>query len=182
MKYTFFALAMCCVLLSACKSTQTTTQNTPTVYDEDLTPYLTKYQAVTKTDKIKIEDKTTQETPIKVVNNNPTQQPSKSHNTQIDSLTEQLYTYSKNVKAVQGYRILVFSGADREEAQRIETDIIHNLQEKAEMSYDKPNFRVRVGHYIQRLEAYKTYAKIRKNYPNAIIILDKVSIESRRKR
>jgi hypothetical protein len=165
-------------LLYGCKPTQTTTQTT-TVYDEDITKYLTKYNAVAIPQKITVENPVAQSS-TQITSTTAT--PKRHINSEMETILASLYEFSNNIKTVQGYRILVYSGTDREEALKIETDISSNLQERAELSYDKPNFRVRVGHYIQRLEAYKTYAKIRKTYPNAIIVLDKVSIESRRRR
>jgi hypothetical protein len=169
----------------ACTPTKVT-QGTSYANDEDLTPYLKKYAAVSNPEKLKLNTSTVPQTPV-VTNNvetkvSNTDLPNQNDNLKMDSLREQLYEFNRNVKSIQGYRILVYSGSDREEAQRIETDIRTNFQERADMSYDKPNFRIRVGSYIQRLEAYKTYMKLRKNYPNAIIVLDKIGIDSRRKR
>jgi hypothetical protein len=173
-------------LLQSCSTSSKTSQGSqqPKVYDEDLTGYLTIYPNVETPKKIvltskKMTNEGTEPTPtVKEMK----EMPNNHDNLRVDSLLTALYDFSQNIKSVQGYRILVYSGTEREEAQKIETDIEANLQERADMSYDKPNFRVHVGSYIQRLEAYKTYVKLRKNYPNAIIVLDKIGIEARRRR
>jgi len=180
--------ALCIVGFSlaftACTTTQSTTSTTTGVYDEDLTGYLKKYDAIAPPEKIKI-NPAAQGIALKettVPRSKTVDLPTKHDNIRMDSLMAALYEFNKTVTSIQGYRISVYSGADRQEAQRIENDIQRNLQENAEMSYDKPNFRVRVGSYIQRLEAYKTYKKVQKSYPNAIIVLDKINIDARRKR
>jgi SPOR domain len=178
-----------CVIITACGTTKPTTTNTNSGgYDENLVSYLKKYTEIPAPEKVKI----TQE-PITQPVNQPinevviakkttTELPNRHDNVQMDTLMAALYEFNKTVKSVQGYRISVYSGSDRQEAQKIETDIQRNLLERAEMSYDKPNFRVRVGSFIQRLEAYKTYKKLHKVYPNAIIVLDKININARRRR
>lgn len=174
------------LLLQSCATSSKTSQGNqpPKVYDEDLTGYLSRYPTVEAPKKMMLTGKqTTAEVTASTPTSNKTKEAPNNHdNLRVDSLLTTLYDFSQNIKSVQGYRILVYSGTEREEAQKIETDIETNLQERADMSYDKPNFRVRVGSYIQRLEAYKTYVKLRKNYPNAIIVLDKIGIEARRRR
>jgi hypothetical protein len=191
--YLFLVFILANLLLS-CGTTKVSNTNTNTVYEEDISIHLQKYPNIPKPEPILIDSKNTTNhtntqnlpnTTKQVATNKTTGvfvAPSQTNNLAMDSLLTALYDFSKNIKSVQGYRILVYSGSDREEAQKIENDIERNLQERAEMSYDKPNFRVRVGSFIQRLEAYKTYKKLQKAYPNAIIVLDKINIDARRKR
>lgn len=175
-----------CAIITACGTTKPTTNTNSGVYDENLVSYLKKYTEVPTPEKVKIT--VTQESVNQPINEVviakkiTNELPNRHDNVQMDTLMSALYEFNKTVKSVQGYRISVYSGSDRQEAQKIENNIERNLQERAEMSYDKPNFRVRVGSFIQRLEAYKTYKKLHKVYPNAIIVLDKINIDARRKR
>ncbi len=182
---------VCLFILCGCGTTLGISQgnNSSQNVEEDFTVCLTSYPAPETPKKLVINSQTsngtTNSTPTNVplVTTVAAQTPLAAHdNARMDSLMTALYDFSKSVKSVQGYRILVYSGTSREEAQGIETDIETNLQERADMSYDKPNFQVRVGYYLQRLEAHKTYIKLRKTYPNAIIIPYKIGIESRRRR
>ncbi len=179
-----------CAIITACGTTKPITTNTNSgVYDENLGSYLKKYAEVPAPEKVKITQESITQKPIRqpvnqvvTIKKTTAELPNRHDNVQMDTLMSALYEFNKTVKSVQGYRISVYSGSDRQEAQKIENNIERNLQERADMSYDKPNFRVRVGSFIQRLEAYKTYKKLHKVYPNAIIVLDKINIDARRKR
>jgi hypothetical protein len=176
-----------CVIITACGTTKPATTNTNSgVYDENLVSYLKKYAEIPAPEKVKImvaQEPVNQPTnEVVIAKKTTTELPNRHDNVQMDTLMAALYEFNKTVKSVQGYRISVYSGSDRQEAQKIENNIERNLLERADMSYDKPNFRVRVGSFIQRLEAYKTYKKLHKVYPSAIIVLDKINIDARRRR
>jgi hypothetical protein len=80
-------------------------------------------------------------------------------------------------KFIDGFTIQLYSGTKRDlamEAKKVLTtrhpDLIGDLV------YQQPNFRVKVGRYFTRLEAYKDFAALRKNFPAAIIIPEKILV------
>jgi hypothetical protein len=78
---------------------------------------------------------------------------------------------------IDGFTIQIYSGLKREEALNVKKDLSVALPElDAEVQYVQPNFRVRAGKYYDRLQAQKDYLTIRKHFPNAIVIPDRIPI------
>ena len=45
------------------------------------------------------------------------------------------------------------------------------------MEYKEPSFIVRLGNYFNREEAYRTYSEIKGDYPDALIINDRINVD-----
>ncbi|MBS9767289.1 MAG: SPOR domain-containing protein [Flavobacteriaceae bacterium] len=77
-----------------------------------------------------------------------------------------------NTENLQGYRVQVFSGNanEREKAQNIATTIENEHNVKAYVEYEQPHFKVRVGNFIDKIEAIKLKHKLAKSYPNTYIV------------
>ncbi len=79
-------------------------------------------------------------------------------------------------RSLFGYAVQVYSGGihetanySRGKAMSIEPDM------KAVLSYETPNYKVRLGEFYSHFEAHSTYLKIKKHFPNAIIVRRKFS-------
>ena len=46
----------------------------------------------------------------------------------------------------------------------------------AELEYNQPKFRVRVGNYFSRLEAQKDLIRLKRPFPNAILVPEKIMV------
>lgn len=89
---------------------------------------------------------------------------------QLDHLLARKKAVSAQVKYVQGYTIQVYAGGSRKEAFKVRNDLyIHYPAITPEIIYDAPNYTVRLGKFLDTLEAYPAYAAIRKRMPQAII-------------
>jgi hypothetical protein len=81
-------------------------------------------------------------------------------------------------EGTEGFRVEIFfsSGSkSREEALRKKTEFLRSFpEETAYMSFQSPNFKVRVGDCRTKNEALKLKEKIRYNYPNAFIVTDMI--------
>jgi len=78
---------------------------------------------------------------------------------------------------IDGFTIQVYSGIKREEALNAKKELSVSLPElDSEVQYVQPNFRVRVGKYYDRLQAQKDFMLIKKHFPNAIVIPERISI------
>ncbi|QDH78761.1 hypothetical protein FKX85_06820 [Echinicola soli] len=71
-----------------------------------------------------------------------------------------------------GFTILVYSGVDREKAFSTRNKLYNTLpsQVKAEMEYEQPRYLVKVGRYINRIEAQSLFHSIKQDFPSARII------------
>jgi hypothetical protein len=80
---------------------------------------------------------------------------------------------------VNGYTIQVYSGVKREEALNTKRQLSTSISGiDVEVQYVQPNFRVRAGKYYDRIQAQKDYIAIRKYFPNAIVLPERILINS----
>jgi hypothetical protein len=134
-------------------------------FKEDLHSYRPKYEIVEE--KKVIETKTTEA----VV-------PKNDINKFLKDKLDSVYFYNKIICCADGYRVLIYVGNSSEEARTKRTDAYAVLpDEKSYTDYRQPSFKVKVGDYVDKLEAYFAYAKLAVIFPNAIVIPDKVNID-----
>ena len=76
-----------------------------------------------------------------------------------------------------GFRVQVYVGKDRDEASRIK-GICLNLkkEEDAYLDYDRPNYRVKVGNFLNREDAKILYKDLKRRFPEAMIVPDQVTV------
>jgi hypothetical protein len=84
---------------------------------------------------------------------------------------------NKAQRTMPGYRVQVYFGANRTEAIGAKTDFLHVYPDAgAYMTYQQPNFKIRVGDFKTRLEALKFLKEIQGLYPAAFIVKDDVKL------
>ena len=85
----------------------------------------------------------------------------------------------RKIGEINGYRIQIaaYSGVNSKSQAEYAKNSFNNLfpYTKAYLIYNEPYFKVRVGNYQSRLEAYKDLESIRLTYPSAYIVPDKIS-------
>lgn len=75
---------------------------------------------------------------------------------------------------VSGFTILVYSGVDREEAFKTRNLLYSDFPDVSTfMQYEQPRYLVKVGRYINRIEALAWYEKINELFPSARIVQDR---------
>lgn len=72
----------------------------------------------------------------------------------------------------KGYRVQIYFGADKAKAKEIKSKFIaaYGSEARAYEIYEVPNFKIRVGDFRTRLEAYRFLKKIRADYPASFIV------------
>ena len=98
------------------------------------------------------------------------------------SIAEDLESYMQGIAAknrelgyVKGYTIQVYSGVSREKADRIKSTIYKVMPEsRPKMLWDSPNYKVKVGRFFQKTEAQTLYAKLKKVFPQSLIVPIKI--------
>jgi len=87
-------------------------------------------------------------------------------------------TWSR-VGEINGYRIQILAVTGANSRSTAETERYSFASRYPDipsyLSYAEPYFRIRVGNFNTRLEAYKTLLDIQLNYPNAYIVPEKIS-------
>lgn len=95
---------------------------------------------------------------------------------QLNALREAMAAANKKLKFSQGYRVVVYSGSNREEANKVMNDVRKIASETPELVYEQPNFRVKLGNFFSRADAFALYTRIRPAYPNAVIVNERITI------
>jgi hypothetical protein len=68
--------------------------------------------------------------------------------------------------------VQIYFGADKAKAKEIKSKFIaaYGSEARAYEIYEVPNFKIRVGDFRTRLEAYRFLRKIRADYPASFIV------------
>ena len=99
-------------------------------------------------------------------------------NDQVDTVLDSIYQQNLSKRSTDGYTIQVYSGIKREDALNNKKRLSQSLPAlESDVQYMQPNFRVRTGKYLTRLEAQKDYLAVKRYFPNAIVIPDRIPID-----
>jgi hypothetical protein len=110
---------------------------------------------------------------------NPAQYVEARHaiNNSLDAVLDSISRINLSEGVIDGFTIQVYSGVKREEALNVKKQLSTALPDlDADVQFVQPNFRVRTGKYIDRLEAHKDYMAIKRYFPNAIVIPDRIRL------
>ena len=158
-------------LLESCATTQkTSTASQGGKYSEDLSVLRPKVEAPVETSTA-----TTQ-----TDNAKPTTQfvePKLAVTQKLDGVLDSIDHINLNRRFVEGYTIQVYSGR-REEALNVKKQIATSLPGlNTEIQFTEPIFRVKVGKYYSRMDAQEDYASVKRYFPAAILIPEKIVIQ-----
>lgn len=97
-------------------------------------------------------------------------------NTKLDAVLDSIDRIHLTRKFVEGFTIQVYSGK-REEALNIRKQIGSLMPEiNAEVQFTEPIFRVKAGKYYNWIDAQGDFTMIKKYFPAAIIIPDRITM------
>ncbi len=83
----------------------------------------------------------------------------------------------RRVRTTSGYQVVAYSGTDRSEADRIYSILESTLPDTMKLLYEQPNYKLKVGNYLTKVEAYKVCVQIREVYPLAIVVSARIVID-----
>ncbi len=79
-----------------------------------------------------------------------------------------------------GYRIQLYFGSERSKAAEIKTDFSNNFSNTpAYLIYQQPNFKIRVGDFKTRMEAFAFLESIKEFYTTSFIVPDDIKLPKR---
>lgn len=154
-------------LLQFCKPAATI--NTSAVYDEDLSIYRTDY-APPNFGKHTLETEEIEEVPYVV--------PTHSITSELDTVISRIIESRKNIRSVDGFSVQLYAGNSRDKANQIKVKsytISEDLRPR--VSYNQPNYKVRVGQYYSRIEANADLVLLKKHFSRAVLVPVKIRIE-----
>ncbi|MGB5930450.1 MAG: SPOR domain-containing protein [Cyclobacteriaceae bacterium] len=148
---------------SACKPTETGNKSGRDRYQEDLSKVRKEYE---------LEDAEPEE---EFSEKEITVAPSGHVNERLTIVYDTLKRRRGNNPVVQGFTVQVYAGPSRNAANEAKEKVYQTLQNVSpELEYMQPNFKVKVGQFIDRLEAQKMYSQLREEFPQALIIPEKI--------
>lgn len=104
-------------------------------------------------------------------------EPTHHVNERVAMLMDTVASINKNIRYAQGYRILAYNGSERQTVMSLRKAILGRLpEEKDYLTYQQPNFRLKVGDFFSRIEAQQVLNQIRDLIPNAQIVQDQINI------
>ena len=96
--------------------------------------------------------------------------PTHDINREMSTIMDSIIVHNKD-KVYLTYTIQVYTGRSREEANQTREKVYRVLpEEKPMLSYKQPSYKVNVGKFIDRVEAYKTLTTLRKTFPGATMV------------
>lgn len=179
-KYRFLVLSFSLaylISLSSCGTTKPSTSSTASIYNEDLGAFrmaLATYKAPKK-EITKIESTKTTTTTTSQANGNPPTSDAMA----VDALLSRLASKNSEFKSLPGYRIQLYTGSDSDKANDVKNKASYILSQhglRAESVYEQPLFKIKAGYFISQLEAQRQLVAIKDDFPEAILVPDKISM------
>jgi hypothetical protein len=96
--------------------------------------------------------------------------PTNDINDEMNVLMDSIIVHNRD-KLYLSFTIQVYIGRSREEANQVRENVYRILpDEKPELIYRQPSYKVTVGKYIDRVEAYRTLTALKKKFPGAMLV------------
>lgn len=173
-------LAFISIVMFSCGKKFTPTQKNDTNlsaltdYDEDLSAVRPKYEpkpVVAVTPK-KVETPTRPQTNSSNSNLLPM-----NINARVDAVLDTMANRNKNIRYVQGYRIQLYVGNSRKEAEEAKGFMYSRFPElNAYMTFSQPTFRLKVGDFISKIDAERYHAQMKEVYSASMVVQDRIDI------
>ncbi len=165
-----FQCLLLVVWLGSCASPRNTTVSTAgSGYSEDLSVWRPKPQVT--------ENSTTTTKAPDGVKQTQYVEPKYAVNKKLDTVLDSIDRYNTSKEFINGFTIQIYAGLKREDALNAKKNLASSLPLlNSEVEYSQPSFRVKVGKYFSRIDAQKDYLAVKKYFPTAIVIPDKVAI------
>lgn len=104
-------------------------------------------------------------------------EPTAHANSKVAVLMDSVASVNKGIKYAQGFRILAYNGSERQTVMNLRKAIIARVPEQTDyLTYQQPNFRLKIGDYFSRIEAQQVLNQISDLIPNAHIVQDQINI------
>jgi hypothetical protein len=97
---------------------------------------------------------------------------------QLDQFLDSLASRDLKSTRISGYRILLYSGNEREEATKAR-EHAYRVFQKADLytKYQAPTFKVSLGDFYERLDAFIALKKLEATFPQAVVVQEIVNLK-----
>jgi hypothetical protein len=99
-------------------------------------------------------------------------------NKRLQTVLDTMAQQNKAIRYVSGYRIQLYVGNVRQEADNAKSYIYQSFPDlNPYVSYSQPTYRVKAGDFMYRSDAEQYLEQIRGQYSSAVILADRVEIK-----
>jgi hypothetical protein len=95
----------------------------------------------------------------------------------LDVVLDSISAINKNLPYLR-YTVMVHNSNSRNDAEEARKDVFRVMPDaKPKLQFISPSYIVKVGDFFDRLEAYQILVKLKRQFPNAVIIHEQVYID-----
>ena len=157
------------MLLNACQVAVGTRSSASSSYQEDLSAYRPLVEDI-RSDSAAIGTTLDEQELI---------EPSNHINVFLDSILDSISVADDRQRFYQGFTILLYTGSSREKATMARgKTVAMELDLEPELVYNQPNYKVKVGKFLTRLEAQPLFTQLKKEFDNAIVAPERIYIDN----
>ncbi|MEQ9230766.1 MAG: hypothetical protein RIF46_08775 [Cyclobacteriaceae bacterium] len=96
---------------------------------------------------------------------------------ELDSITNMMIRVNAQPRVEQGFTIQVYNGSSREEATKALGKMRVSFPElESNITYFQPDFRVKSGQFLDRVQAYEKFQQVKKEFREALLIPEKIKV------
>lgn len=162
----YFFLYLIMSGLASCAASSSASKDSGKSYNEDLSAYRISYETAEEGADEPVAE------PVGEIN------PSHDITNELDQTLNEIAENNKENNIVSGYTIQVYSGSSREAASQAKSLVYQVLPDsRPEIQYVQPSYKVKVGQFLKRLEAQKSYAMLQEEFPDAMIIPERIKVQ-----
>ena len=98
-------------------------------------------------------------------------EPQRDVTEELNKMLADIIQRNEEIEYTSGYTIQIYSGASRENADMVKSEIYKQLPtSRPKVEWVAPNYKVRVGSFLEKVEAQKSYSELKQHFPQAILI------------
>lgn len=98
-------------------------------------------------------------------------------NRKIDDQLTLIGERNRSIRYASGYRIQIYIGNERQQAEAAKLQIYQNFPELAAyLSYNQPTYKLKVGDFMRRIDAERYFSQIKPLISTAMLQPDKVDV------
>jgi hypothetical protein len=103
--------------------------------------------------------------------------PAHSVHGKVNEVLDSIFVFNRSKMFVDGFTIQIYSGLKKEEAMNAKKKMVEEASDlNSELKYQQPKWHVKTGSYFTRLEAQRDLHRLKRIFPAAILVPEKVAL------
>jgi hypothetical protein len=95
----------------------------------------------------------------------------------VNDVLDSIFVFNKTKMFVDGFTIQIYSGLKKEDAMNVKKKMVEEAGDlNSELKYQQPKWHVKTGSYYTRLEAQRDLHRLKRIFPAAILVPEKVAL------